>query len=146
MRVAHGKPPQNHSFLNVYLISHLSDQTGAKTGRRSKMCFWGGKARPRQLRSGITPCASSDKFRQVARSPPGTQGEFGQVPDQWRTTASVSIAATKVFAGLKLEKATIASSKPPPFHDNHCHELQKLCTTSRSNSVLLRIPKRKCEF
>ena len=55
------------------------------------------------------------------------------------------IAATKVSAGLKLEKAAIASSKKTPWHNNHCHEREKY-TTSRSNSVLQRILMRKCEF
>ena len=56
------------------------------------------------------------------------------------------IAATKISAGLKLEKAAIASSKKTPWNDNHCHECKKWYTTSRSNSVLQRIPMRKCEF
>ena len=60
--------------------------------------------------------------------------------------AALAIAATKVSAGLKLDKATIASSKTPPCHDKRCHERNKLCTTPRSDSVLQRIPMQKCEF
>ena len=40
--------------------------------------------------------------------------------------AALAIAATKVSAGLKLEKAAIASSKKTPWNDNHCHECKQI--------------------